>query len=267
MAIVLIGRWIVQEQINIAFASSNYGPLWSPVVESWLRVVGYTARHFQIEQLGKVGGIGVTDRLYVHSAENGLIRDMLKNDFSHIFMTESDMVLPHNAIVKLMALDKDMASGVYFLRASDPQTRGQPCLYKKSTAIAAKDVDKAISRYYHAPVTLFPQSEPFRVDCAGLGCVLIKRKVFETLEYPWFDLRAGDDKANIVGYGSDIYFYSHAKDAGFELWIDPTVQCGQIDYYQVTISDYQWQLDNNPKFAGSGYVIGIGDGHKYTPQD
>ena len=244
--------------INIAFTSTAYGPLWAPAVESWLQVVGYTAREYAIQHVGKLGGVGITDRMYTHAAENALIGDLLKNEsFTHIFLTEMDMILPHDAITKLVKLDKDLATGVYFLRASRPETRGQPCLYKKSAAIAPKDVDKAVAKYYHTPVSLFPQSTPFRVDCAGLGCLLVKRKVFETIPYPWFDLKAGDDKQNIVGYGSDIFFATHAKNYGFELWCDPTVQCGQIDYYVTGISDYQWQLDNNPKFAGSGYVIGI----------
>jgi hypothetical protein len=244
---------------NVAFVSTNYGPLWSPVVESWLQVVGYTSRHFAITHCGKLGGAGVTDRLYTHSAENGLVKDLLTHDFTHIFMTEADMVLPHDCVVKLLAMDKDMASGVYFLRADRPEHRGQPCLYKKAAAITAEQAKEALSKYYHTPITLFPQADPFRVDCAGLGCVLIKRNVLETLPYPWFDLKAGDKEQNLVGYGSDIYFYTHARAGGFELWVDPTVQCGQIDYYITTISDYQWQLDNNPKFAGAGFVIGIGE--------
>ncbi len=78
------------------------------------------------------------------------------------------------------------------------------------------------------------------------------------MPYPWFDLASGDEKNGKVGYGSDIYFYTHAKDHGFELWCDPTVQCGQIDYYETTIADYQWQIDNDPTFLKQGYVIGIG---------
>ena len=244
-------------EINVAFASTNYGPLWAPVVETWLQVVGYTARYFNCEHIGKVGGIGITDRMYTHTAENSLIQDMMEHDFTHIFLTECDMVLPHDCIVKLAELDKDMASGVYFLRAARPEARGQPCLYKKAAAIPIQEAESVLAKYYHTPVSLFPQKEPFRVDCSGLGCVLIKRKVFETVPYPWFDLKAGDKKQGVVGYGSDIFFYTNARLAGFELWVDPTVQCGQIDYYQTSISDYQWQLDTNPKFAGAGYVIGI----------
>lgn len=242
--------------INVAFTSTAYGPLWAPAVASWLRVVGYTARHFQIEQLGLIGGAGVTDRTYTMTAENSLVREMLAEPaFTHLFMTEMDMILPHDCIVKLAALDVDMASGIYFLRSPLQAGRGQPCLYKKANAVEAARQLKKEATYMHAPVTLFPQTAPFRVDAAGLGCVLFKRHVFERMPYPWFDLKAGAKEK--IGYGSDMYFYTHAREHGLELWVDPSVQCRQIDYYETDISDYQWQLENNPGFAGRGYIIGM----------
>ena len=251
-------------EINVAFTSTGYGPLWAPVVSSWLRCVGYTSRHFEINHIGKLGGAGVTDRAYTMTAQNCLVKETLTNpDFTHLFFTEMDMILPHDCIVKLLALDKDMVSGVYFLRSNLQAARGQPCLYKKATAVeAARGIKKESSPYMHSPVSLFPQEKPFRVDCAGLGCVLFKREVFEKLPYPWFDLKAGaEDK---IGYGSDMYFYTHARRHGLELWIDPTVQCGQIDYYETDISDYKWQLDNNPGFASRGFIIGMSNNDNAT---
>ena len=242
--------------INVAFTATAYGPLWAPAVASWLRVVGYTAREYAIQQVGKIGGIGVTDRTYTMTAENSLVKESLANpDFTHIFMTEMDMILPPDTITKLLALDKDMASGLYFLRSDIQAGRGQPCLYKKAPLREATDQAKrSFNPYYHTPVTLFNKNDPFQVDCAGLGCVLFKREVFEKLEYPWFDLKAGTDVK--IGYGSDMYFYHHARKAGFELWVDPSVQCKQIDYYETDIEDYNWQLENNPHFASIGFIIG-----------
>ena len=232
--------------MNIAFTSTGYGPLWAPAISSWLRAVGYAARYLEINHIGKIGGAGISDRTYTHSAENKLVEEFLAdNTLTHLFMTEQDMILPHDAIVKLLDLDKDMASGVYFLRSDKPESRGQPCLYKKAPIIDPKKD----SEYAHSPVSIFPTEKPFQVDCSGLGCVLFKRKVFEVLKRPWFDLDA-------VKYGSDIYFYTNAKKAGLELWVDPTIRCGQIDYYQTTIDDWKWQIENNPVFGKWGFIIG-----------
>lgn len=235
--------------VQIAFTSTAYGPLWAPAVTSWLQAVAYAARHCHIEHIGKIAGAGVTDRTYTHVAENQLVTDFLDHpELTHLFMTEMDMILPHDAIVKLLEMDKDMASGVYFLRSSNPQSRGQPCLYKRPIASPHPNSEEGKS-YGQLPVTIFPLNEPFQVDASGLGCVLFKRKIFETLPFPWFDLSAKK-------FGSDMYFYKHARDAGFELWIDPTVACGQIDYYTTDLNDWKWQLDNNPEFVSRGYIIG-----------
>lgn len=246
-------------EVNIAFGATAYGPLWAPAVTTWLRVIGVTARQFAIQQIGKIGGAGVTDRTYTANAENQLVEDMFETEATHLFMTEMDMLLPDDTILKLLALDKDMASGIYFLRSGIQPGRGQPCLYKRAAGtewrkrLAARDN----GAYLHSPISLFPKNDPFPVDCAGLGCVLIKRKVFEALEKPWFDVKSATGEKH-TGYGSDMYFYAHARAKGFELWVDPTVVCGQIDYYVTDMEDYNWQLENNPSFASRGYIVGTG---------
>lgn len=249
----------VTGEISIAFGSTAYGPLWAPAVTSWLRVVGVTARHFAVQHVGKIGGAGITDRQYTMTAENQMVEDMLATDCTHLFMTEMDMILPDDCIVKLAALDKDMACGVYFLRSDIQPGRGQPCLYKRAPGVEWRKrlAARENGAYLHTPVSLFPTDKPFPVDVGGLGCVLIKRKVFEAMDKPWFDLKAATAEKN-TGYGSDMYFYTHARAKGFELWADPTVLCKQIDYYITDIEDYRWQLENNPSFAGRGYIIGMG---------
>lgn len=246
--------------VNICFGATAYGPLWAPAVTTWLRVVGVTARQVQIQQVGRIPGAGVTDRTYTMTAENQLVEDFLNiPDATHLFMTEMDMLLPDDCILKLLALDKDMACGVYFLRSPEQPGRGQPCLYKRAPGIEWRKrlAARENGAYLHTPVSLFNTDKPFPIDCGGLGCVLIKREVFEALDQPWFDLKA-KTVAEHTGYGSDMYFFTHARAKGFQLWCDPTVRCGQIDYYVTDIDDYKWQLDNNPSFAGRGYIIGTG---------
>jgi hypothetical protein len=236
------------DPVRIAFTSTNYGPLWKPVVEGWIACVGYTARHFAIETPGtrEIAGNAITDRMYTHSAENAIVENFLNAypRLTHLFMTECDMILPHDAIVKLLEVDQPVVSGVYFLRKG----RGQPCLYVKTHT--TKD-----NPYVHSPVSLFPTDRPFALDpnghggCPGLGCVLIKREVLEAVPKPWFDL-----KENY--YGSDMYFWTKVRDAGFNVWINPAVQCGQIDYEVTSMKDYERRIGEDKDFAASGYIVG-----------
>lgn len=244
---------------KVAFGATAYGPLWAPAVASWLQAVMFASREFTVQQVGKIAGAGVTDRTYTSNAENQLAEETLANDCTHLFMTEMDMLIPHDTITKLMALDKDIAGGVYFLRGDVQPARGQPCLYMKAPAMEWSKRREAHEegKYLHTPVSLFPRDTAFPVDHIGLGCALIKREVFEGIERPWFQVKNAT-KEELTGYGSDMYFFTKVKEAGFEVWCDPTILCGQIDYYITDIDDYIWQLNNNPTFAGRGYIIGTG---------
>ena len=232
-------------KFNIAFASTAYGPLWAPAVDSWLKLVAVTARHFAINHIGKIGASGISDRSYTHSSQNQLVDDFLADKtLTHLFMTEMDMILPPDTIIKLIDLDKPVAAGIYFLRNG----RGQPCLYQKVLTSKANP-------WVHSPVTAFPMTEPFRVDNPGLGCVLFQRDVFAKLEEPYFDLKAKN-------YGSDMYFFSKVKWAGVEVWAHPGVMCDQIDYKVETFADYQKRVKEEPSYASSGVVLGTSELHR-----
>ena len=249
------------KEINVAFTSTAYGPLWAPAVASWLHTVAYTSRYMAVTPLGLLGdvitdrvkdqlsqkilGTGITDRQYTHAAENQLVADFLADErFTHLFMTEMDMILPPDAIVKLLELEKPVASGIYFLRHGN----GQPCLFQK--ILTSKE-----NPYVHSPVTGFPLTEPFRVDNPGLGCVLFQREAFKTLAEPFFDLAAKK-------YGSDMYFFSKVKWAGVEVWAHPGVMCDQIDYKVERFADYLKRIQEDPKYVASGVVLGTSErGH------
>ncbi len=223
--------------VNVHFASSNYGPLWMPAVTSWLRAVAFASRYYTVHH-GKIGAVGITDRMYTHAADNQLVDDFLEDETAtHLFHTECDMLLPDDAITKLVALDKDIASGLYFIRNGE----GQPCLYQK--VVVNRD-----NPYPHSPVRIFPQDRPFRVDCPGLGCVVFKRSVFERLPRPWFDLSANR-------YGSDMFFFTNAKRAGIETWCDPSVRCGQVDYTVITYEAYEKRLKDD-EWLSKGVILG-----------
>lgn len=243
-------------EAKVCFGVTSYGAMWAPAVETWLRVIGYTSRYLTVESLGKVAGIGLTDRMYTSAAGNRLVEGMLAQpDATHLFLTEVDMLLPDDCIIKLLACDQDIVSGVYFLRAQEPLMLGQPCLYRQVVLQAQRHLTEGTRPYSQSPVTLFPQETPFKLGderaagCAGLGCVLIKRRVFEKMAPPWF--RVLENRA-----GSDLYFYRHAYEAGFDLWVHPQVQASQIDYYITGIEDYRARVELDPTFAGAGYIIG-----------
>lgn len=234
----------MSQPARIAWGMVAYGPFpYAPVYVSHMQVMARASRVLTERGDGsRIHFIGSTDRMYTHSAENLTVREFLETDSTHLFLTEMDMVLPADTIERLLALGQPIASGLYFLRGG----RGQPCLY-------AKALTPPGNPYPHSPVTMFPTDRPFAISeqgggCPGLGCVLIAREVFERVPYPWFDLKESN-------YGSDMYFYTKVREAGIQVWVEPAVRCGHMDYTEVTFDDYLQRIKDDPKFLASGFLI------------
>lgn len=231
---------------RVAWCIPNYGPIFSQVYASHLAAIAYASRTFHVERLGELPMIGATDRMYITNACNRIVEEALQVDVTHIFWTESDMLLPKDVIPKLLNLRKHIASGVYFLRGGS----GQPCLYKR-TPTETKE-----NPYLHTPITIYDERGPFRVDCPGMGCVLMETDIFRKIEKPWFDLKS-NSAGKMDGYGQDLYFYTKVRWAGIEVWVDPSVICDQIDTYIVGYADYRKRLmENKEPFGG---FIAVGD--------
>jgi hypothetical protein len=70
----------------------------------------------------------------------------------------------------------------------------------------------------------------FKVAYSGLGWMLVKKGVFESLEYPWFrpmwtEITDGDKI--IKDFASeDATFCKMVSEKGFDVWVDPKVVVG-----------------------------------------
>ena len=70
--------------------------------------------------------------------------------------------------------------------------------------------------------------KPFTVDYTGFGWVLIRKGVFERLEYPWFAPKMQVfESGNVQDMcGEDVSFCLDAKEAEVETWCDPRIRVG-----------------------------------------
>jgi len=232
--------------MRLGWAMPNYGPIFNSIYASHLAAIAVASRYMTVERIGKLPLVGCTDRMYVHQAANKIVNEARDADMTHIFWTESDMILPTDCLIKLMEVDKDIVSGVYFLRGS-----GEPCLY------APTPVEIKENPYLHTPVTVYDERGPFKLHkkaggCPGMGCVLMKMGVFDKMERPYFDLKANSEGKR-DGYGQDLYFYTKVKWAGIEVWVTPSVVCDQIETSVVGYADYRKRLLEQGK-QRSGFV-------------
>lgn len=197
----------------------------SPLVfQSALSVVGYSS-HKDIN----IDFIGVTERTLVDMARNVLVKEFLKLNSEWAFWMDADMVLPKETLVRLLEVAKEkdakMVTGIYFQRGK----KHFPVLWLRAEKTEAgkkiihESPDEYVNNEYLGMFALpGPEAkEPFKVRTAGMGCALIHRSVFETLDYPWFKFLEGK-------CSEDFYFFITAGKKGFDLWADPSLRIGHV---------------------------------------
>lgn len=134
-----------------------------------------------------------------------------------IFMLDSDVIPPRDVYPRLKQHQVDIVSGMYFAKKEDPH----PAMWKVNP-------DGGL-----APVVEWPENALIEVDTVGLGCALIHRRVFEDIERPWFRWTQGYDSHpwdteeinGEVGIGEDFYFFHKAKEEGYNVYADTSVEC------------------------------------------
>ena len=148
----------------------------------------------------------------VYDSRNRLAKEAVKNyDYSMWF--DSDMIFAPDTMLKLLERDKPFVSGMYF-RRSHPYT-----------LVAFDEIDCEAKKWKDAKVP----TELTKVGGVGFGCVLLKREVLFEVAAKfgcWFD--------PINGFGEDLSFCWRAKEAGYDVWLDPSVSCGHVGHIVVT---------------------------------
>ena len=64
----------------------------------------------------------------------------------------------------------------------------------------------------------------FKVDNVGGTTILVRRKVLETIGWPYFKTTYCREGSGIKE-SSDRHFARRAIEEGFDIWADPTIQC------------------------------------------
>ena len=66
--------------------------------------------------------------------------------------------------------------------------------------------------------------EPFKAVGVGGTCMLLQRRVLEKLKPP-YQRNTFDDNYEIVTFSEDLYFAEKIREAGFDIWVYPEIQC------------------------------------------
>lgn len=147
-----------------------------------------------------------------------------KIKYDYLMWIDSDIVFTQKQFMELLDMNKDIASGWY----------AQPGTYSDGsspTPVVETMADDFFNKHgffeFLSSKNMEEKQKPFKADYIGFGWVLIKKGVFEKLEYPWFAPRMRYMENDVQDLCSeDVAFCLDAKNAGFEIWVDPKCRVG-----------------------------------------
>ncbi len=174
----------------------------------------------------------------VDVARNEIV-DKMERDY--IFFMDGDQTFPPETLERLLSWDLPIVSGLYF----KPYGKPVPHVYKYMWEEAKKyekeedpadhfyltmvnEVAAYLAKYHkdiakgEIPTALLPPRKEDLIECDGVGggCLLVHRRVFDALEKPYFKCNPGTQ------VGEDFYFCRKVREAGFKIYLDPSILCG-----------------------------------------
>lgn len=165
----------------------------------------------------------------VATARNNCAQLMLDGDYTHLMLVDNDVTPPKDALANLLADDLDVVSGYYAHRnkGNDPSPLTNVCKRGELNYSMQYSGDELRAE-------LEKGNEVVRIHGGGMGCILIKRHVFERIEYPWYDwVNYRDPNRSMLS--EDLYFCERCKQNQIRIYVDTRVGCGHMFRYIQTV--------------------------------
>jgi GT2 family glycosyltransferase len=138
-----------------------------------------------------------------------------KIDYDYIMWIDSDILFTSEQFDKLLSNNMDICGGLYLMDGG-----GQ--------FAAVRNWDEKVFQKngkfdFLTPDDISKSPNLMEVVYSGFGFLLIKRGIFESIKYPWFGpvyttIGECHDFAS-----EDVSFCMRAREAGFKIYVDPTV--------------------------------------------
>jgi hypothetical protein len=151
-----------------------------------------------------------------------------KIDYDYIMWIDSDMIFTSEDFLKLLETPYDITSGLY--RMTDR---------KNFATVKNMDDNFFLEKGYYEFLSVdevlkykedVKNNRYLPVDYTGMGWMLIKKGVIESLEYPWFYRNATSLTKNNVEVkemmSEDVAFCKNLQDKGHKIYIDTNIIVG-----------------------------------------
>lgn len=157
----------------------------------------------------------------VTRARNEMAGWFMKSSYERQMWIDADIQFEPDDVAKLWNMDADIAVAAYSMKLPD----------------------KPLSAWKNGKLVKLDEcpNEPFEVDYAGTGFMMIKRTVYEWLESEVESYEGPDGRVSAFymtpihddGFESEDYFFCRkAREVGFKVMMDPSIRLGHIGQYK-----------------------------------
>ena len=167
----------------------------------------------------------------IYTSRNNLASIAVQKEMDYVLWLDSDMIFPSDILKRLIEnRDKaDIITGVYYRRVKP----FKPVLFSKLNI----DENGCEWEGYDD----YPTDDLFDIEGCGFGCVLTPTSVFLNVMAKY-----GDMFAPIGGVGEDLSFCWRARQCGYTIKADPSIQCGHVGHYVIDKAFYDtYRMTNN----------------------
>jgi GT2 family glycosyltransferase len=143
-----------------------------------------------------------------------------KLNYDYIMWIDSDIIFQVQDFFTLLKHgDKDIVSGLYLMDGG------------KQYAVVKSWDEKFFTEHgtfqFLEPSDISDKKELIEVSYSGMGFMLIKRGVYENIDYPWFEPQHFTFQQNVSDFASeDVSFCKKAQEKGFKIYVDTSVIVG-----------------------------------------
>jgi hypothetical protein len=191
--------------------------------------------HFRSLKWPKGSGVFVSKLPAVDVARDSSALLAVERGYEWLFFLDSDVMLPPDAIEKLLNANLPIVNGMYVSKKKPGEGFLWDLWIRVRDAVGEKGLTQVIS---------WGNERYVRADVVGAGCMLVHRSVFEKIQekypkIPWFFFANGRKLVDffdvkllpdpfMVAVSEDFWFCLLAKAAGFDIIVDTSVKCGHI---------------------------------------